>query len=51
MPKLKFFDLKSKKSFTTDKFEVITKNGRKFAVTKSPSGIEARRFVSKDFKR
>ena len=50
MPKLKFFDLKTKKPFTTDKFDVVIKNGRKMAVAFSPSGTKSVRFVSKDFK-
>lgn len=51
MPSLKFLDMKTKKTFSTDKFEVKTgKSGRKFAVTKAPSGANAQRFVSKDFK-
>jgi len=51
MVKLKFFDLKEKKSFSTDKFDLETKNGRRFAIAKSPKGNKARRFVSKDFKK
>lgn len=51
MPKLKFFDLKRKKPFTTDKFKIVTKSGRKFAVAKAPSGVESYRIVSKDFKK
>ena len=46
MPRLKFFDLKTKKSFTTDKFTIkTTKNGRKMAITKAPSGAKAARFI------
>ena len=51
MVKLKFYDLKEKKSFSTDKFEIETKKGRKFAIAKSPKGNKARRFVAKDFKK
>ncbi len=57
MPKLKFFDVKAKKSFTTDQFKIesrTSKSGRKtkFAIAKSPfSGIESFRIVSKDFKK
>lgn len=46
MPKLKFYDVKSKKSFSTDKYTFVTKSGRKFAVAKAPSGIMAYRIVS-----
>jgi len=43
---LKFFDVKAKKSFTTDKFTVTkTDNGRKMAKAKAPSGITATRFI------
>lgn len=49
MVKLKFFDLKTKKPFSTDKFDLVSKNGRKMAVTVSPSGFKAVRFVKKDF--
>jgi len=52
MPKLKFFDVKSKKTFMTDKFTIKTaKNGRKMATTTAPSGSKAVVFVGKDFKR
>ena len=49
MVKLKFFDLRTKKSFITDEFKVEVKNGRKMAVAISPSGSKAVRFVKKDF--
>jgi len=51
MPKLKFYDLKSKKSFVTDKFDIVEKKGRKFAVANAPSGIKSYRIVGKNFKR
>lgn len=50
MPKLNFYDVKGKEKFETDKFKVVTKGGRKFAVAKAPSGIEAYRIVGKGFK-
>jgi len=53
MPKLNFWDVKARKNFTTDKFKFVGKKvkgkTRYFAVTKTPSGIEAWRIVSKDF--
>ena len=49
MVKLKFFDLRTKKPFSTDKFDLVIKNGRRMAVTISPSGSKSVRFVSKDF--
>jgi hypothetical protein len=45
--KLKFFDLKAKKTFMTDKYSVRMKGPRKFAVAKAPSGIPAWRIMSK----
>lgn len=48
MPKLKFYDVKGKKSFTSDKFKVVKKGKRNFAVAKAPSGIEAYRIISKE---
>jgi hypothetical protein len=45
--KLKFFDLVKKKSFTTDKYKLVAKSGRNFAVAKSPSGKESWRIVAK----
>jgi len=47
MPKLKFYDVKAKKAFTSDKYKYVTKKGRKFAVAKAPSGIMAWRIVGK----
>lgn len=51
MPKLKFFDVKAKKVFFSDKYKVVTSaNGRKRAVTIAPSGAKAGVFVGKNFK-
>jgi len=51
MEKLKFYDLKKKKGFTTDKFKLKTKKTkagiRHFAIAKAPSGIESWRIISK----
>jgi len=44
--KLKFYDLAAKKSFTTDKYKIVTKNGRKRAIAISPSGNKACRFLA-----
>ena len=38
MEKLSFYDVKSKKKFTTDDYRIVTKKGRRFAVAKSKSG-------------
>lgn len=45
--KLKFYDLKKRKAFTTDKYTVRKKKNRHFAVTKAPSGTESWRIISK----
>ena len=47
MPKLKFYDVKAKKSFETDKFDVQVRNKRRFAVADAPSGIRAWRVLGK----
>ena len=49
--KLKFFDVKGKRSFTSDKFTLVRKGGRTRAVTNAPSGIKASVFVKKGFKK
>ncbi len=53
MPKLKFYDLKKRKNFTTDKYEFTSKKTKRgivyFAVATAPSGIESYRIVSKEF--
>lgn len=49
MPQLKFYDLKKKKPFTTDKYTIEKKGKRWFAVTTAPSGAKAMRIVSNDF--
>ena len=49
MAEIEFYDVKSKKKFKTDKFRIVNKKGRFFAVTKSPTGdYECWRVVSKD---
>lgn len=50
---MKFFDVKTQKSFRTNKFTVVTlgKRKQKAIKAKSPSGITAFRFVKKDFKK
>lgn len=53
MEKLKFYDLKKKKSFYSDDYEFVemdtSKGTRYFVVTISPSGNKSYRVVSKDF--
>ena len=53
--KLRFYDLRKRKSFMTDKYKLTSKRTKKgmryFAVTKAPSGTESWRIVGKDFYR
>ncbi|MFT4303668.1 MAG: hypothetical protein ACMXYG_03820 [Candidatus Woesearchaeota archaeon] len=44
---LAFFDVKGKTKFTTSEYRIEVKNGRRFAVAKAPSGIEAWRILGK----
>ena len=47
---LSFYDVKTKKKFTTSEYRIEDRSGRKFAVTKSKEGThECWRVVSKDF--
>lgn len=47
--KLSFYDVKTKKKFTSDKYKVVNKKGRYFAVTPSKSGShDCWRVISKD---
>jgi len=47
MEKLKFYDLKKKKSFTSTNYTTITKKGRRFAIATAPSGIKSYRIIGK----
>jgi hypothetical protein len=47
MKKLKFYDLRGKKSFTTDKYKQTKKSGRMFVVADTPSGGKAYRILGK----
>jgi hypothetical protein len=38
MPKLTFYDVKTKAKFDTEQFRVVEKSGRNFAVAKSLAG-------------
>ena len=55
MPELKFYDVKAKKGFMSDKFRIETRRNPRtkrttyFAVAIAPSGIESWRIVSKEF--
>jgi hypothetical protein len=39
--KLKFYDVRAKRAFTTDKYAVVKKSGRTFAVASTASGGKA----------
>lgn len=47
MAELEFYDLKAKKKFTTSKYTIETKGGRRFAFAMSPSGSRASRILGK----
>lgn len=53
MPRLKFYDLKKRKSYMTDKYRLTSKRTKRgmtyFAVSTAPSGTKSYRIVSKDF--
>jgi len=55
MPSIKFYDVKAKRGFMSDKFTIKAKKNPKtgrttyFAVAKAPSGILSFRIVSKEF--
>ena len=55
MLKLKFYDVKAKKKFITNKYRLTSMSNKRskrrtyFAVANAPSGIKAWRIVSKDF--
>lgn len=47
MPELKFYDLKARRSFVTDKYSIVRKKGRRFAVARAPSGIPSYRILGR----
>ena len=44
---LSFYDVKGKKKFKAKEYKIVTKKGRRFAVAKAPSGIDAYRILGK----
>jgi hypothetical protein len=48
--KLKFWDLKGRKSFLSDEYKIVVKKGRTFAISKTPSGSLSYLIVKKGFK-
>ena len=45
--KLSFYDVKGKKKFEATEYKMVVKKGRRFAVAKAPSGIDAYRIMGK----
>jgi len=46
--KLSFYDLKAKKKFTSASYKFVMRKGRRFAVSKAPSGVDSWRIVGKE---
>jgi hypothetical protein len=44
---IEFYDLRTKKKFSTNKYEIETRNGRRIAFAISPSGIRAARILGR----
>lgn len=47
MKELSFYDVKGKKKFKSSNYKYQVRKGRRFAVTKAPSGIMSWRIVGK----
>lgn len=45
LERLKFYDVKGKKKFMSDKYKIVVRKGRRFAVASAPSGIKAWRIL------
>lgn len=45
MESLNFYDLKTKKKFTTNEYKIVEKKGRRFAIAIAPSGVECWRII------
>ena len=44
---LNLYDVKGRKKFNSSKYSIVVKSGRRFAVAKAPSGIDAYRILGK----
>ena len=44
---LNFYDVKGRQKFNSYKYSIVVKSGRRFAVAKAPSGIDAYRIIGK----
>jgi len=47
MEKLNFYDLKGKKKFESDQYEIKVRGKRRFAVCTAPSGVKSWRILGK----
>lgn len=47
MKKLKFYDVKGRRSFTSGEYKKVVKGKTIFAVSKAPSGIKAYRIMGR----
>ena len=47
METLTFYDVKGKKKFKSNNYKIVQKKGRRFAVAKAPTGIDAYRILGK----
>ena len=45
---LNFYDVKGRQKFNSSKYSIVVKSGRRFAVAKAPSGIDAYRIIGKE---
>ena len=45
---ISFYDLKTKKKFMSRDYKLVSKANHRFAVAKSPSGVQCWRAVSKE---
>ena len=50
MESLNFYDVKGKEKFMSSEYRIEVRSGRRFAVSKAPSGIEAWRILGKEVK-
>ena len=46
-PELNFYDVKGRQKFNSTKYSIVVKSGRRFVVSKAPSGIDAYRIIGK----
>ena len=44
---LNLYDVNGRQKFNSSKYSIVVKSGRRFAVAKAPSGIDAYRIIGK----